>query len=71
MLETHHQFSSEKLLIPRNEAARTLSISLGKLEDLIRSGQLDIVRIGRRVLVPHEAIRRFLGEMQSRHCARI
>ncbi len=38
MLEIHHQFSREKLLISRNEAAHTLSISLGKLEDLIRSG---------------------------------
>ena len=35
MLEMHHQFLPEKLLLPRTEAAHTLSISLGKLEDLI------------------------------------
>jgi len=37
MLEMHSQFSTEKLLLPRTEAAHTLSISLGKLEpDSIR-----------------------------------
>jgi excisionase family DNA binding protein len=65
MLEMHPQFSPEKLLLPRTEAAHTLSISLGKLEDLIRSGQLDVVRIGRRVLVSRDALRRLLSDMES------
>jgi len=68
MLQMHQQFSPEKLLLPRTEAARTLSISLGKLEDLIRSGQLDVVRIGRRVLVSRDALLRLLGDMEiQRH----
>jgi excisionase family DNA binding protein len=65
MFEMHSQFSTEKLLLPRTEAAHTLSISLGKLEDLIRSGQLDVVRIGRRVLVSRNALLRLLGDMES------
>jgi excisionase family DNA binding protein len=65
MFEMHQQLSAEKLLLPRIEAAHTLSISLGKLEDLIRSGQLDIVRIGRRVLVPRDALRRLLRDMEA------
>lgn len=65
MFEMHSQFSIEKLLLPRTEAAHTLSISLGKLEDLIRSGQLDVVRIGRRVLVSRDALLRLLGDMET------
>lgn len=61
----YQQFSPEKLLLPRTEAAHVLSISLGKLEDLIRSGQLEVVRIGRRVLVSRDALRRLLGDMES------
>jgi hypothetical protein len=38
MLEMNQRFSAEKLLLPRIEAAHALSISFGKLEDLIRSG---------------------------------
>jgi excisionase family DNA binding protein len=67
MFEMHQQFSAEKLLLPRTEAARSLSISLGKLEDLIRSGQLDVVRIGRRVLVSRDALRRLLRDMEAQH----
>jgi len=65
MLEMHQQYSTDKLLLPRTEAAHALSISLGKLEDLIRSGQLDVVRIGRRVLVSRDALGRLLGDMES------
>jgi excisionase family DNA binding protein len=65
MLEMHSQSSAQKLLLPRTEAAHMLSISLGKLEDLIRSGQLDVVRIGRRVLVSRDALLRLLGDMET------
>jgi excisionase family DNA binding protein len=49
---------SEKLLYSRNDAARGLSISIRKLEELIRSGQVQVVRIGRRVLIAHDELRR-------------
>jgi excisionase family DNA binding protein len=55
-----------RLLFPRAEAARSLSISLGKLEQLIRDGEVSVIRIGRRVLVPRESITLFLN---SRHAA--
>jgi excisionase family DNA binding protein len=49
---------SEKLLYSRNDAARGLSISVRKLEELIRAGQVQVVRIGRRVLIAHDELRR-------------
>jgi hypothetical protein len=39
-------------------------ISLGK-QEVIRSGQLDVVRIGRRVLVSRDALLRLLGDMET------
>jgi excisionase family DNA binding protein len=49
--------STEKTLYSRDDAARALSISVRKLEQLIRSGQLRVVKIGRRVLIKREALR--------------
>jgi excisionase family DNA binding protein len=49
--------STEKMLYSRDDAARALSISVRKLEQLIRSGQLRVVKIGRRVLIKREALR--------------
>ena len=44
----------------RNEAARQLGVSLRTLARLIASGEIAIVRIGRRVLVPQSAIDAFI-----------
>jgi excisionase family DNA binding protein len=56
-----HKPVPEKMLYSRDEAARTLSISIRKLEQLIRSGQLRVVRIGRRVLIAQEELRQIAG----------
>lgn len=59
----------DRLLFPRTEAARSLSISLGKLEQLIRDGEVRVIRIGRRVLVPRESIALFLNSRRAAEAA--
>ncbi len=49
----------EALLVSRKEAARVLSVSRGKLDQLISKGTIQARRIGRRVLVPREELERF------------
>ncbi|KPM52729.1 hypothetical protein ACG83_24960 [Frankia sp. R43] len=46
----------EKLLLTTDEAAETLGIGRSTLYDLIRSGKLRTVKIGRRRLVPAAAL---------------
>jgi excisionase family DNA binding protein len=55
------QYSKEKMLYSRNDAAHALSISLRKLEQLIRDRQLRVVRIGRRVLIASDDLRQLAG----------
>jgi excisionase family DNA binding protein len=49
----------EPLLHARQEAARLLSISIRKLDLLIRQKSLKTVKIGRRTLIPHYELKRF------------
>jgi excisionase family DNA binding protein len=46
----------ERLLYPRRDAADLLSISLRKLDRMIRERAIRVVRIGRRTLVPREQL---------------
>lgn len=46
----------EKLLLTTGEAAKQLGIGRSTLYDLIRSGKLRTVKIGRRRLVPATAL---------------
>jgi hypothetical protein len=48
-----------RLLYDREEAARQLSISVRSLDYLIANKQLDIRRLGKKVLVPHASLVRF------------
>jgi len=49
----------KRILHPRGDAADLLSISLRKLDSLIKSRTLKVVRIGRRTLVPNQQLVRF------------
>lgn len=44
------------------EAAKYLSLGRTKMFELIRKGELQTIKIGRRRLVPLSALRRLLGE---------
>jgi excisionase family DNA binding protein len=49
----------ERILHSRQDAARLLAISLRKVDDLIQSKQLRVVKIGRRSLVARAELERF------------
>jgi len=50
-----------KLLVSREEAAAMLSISVRALDYLVANDRLSSRRIGSRVLIPIEDVRRFAG----------
>jgi excisionase family DNA binding protein len=52
---------SERLTYTVEEAARAIGVSRGLAYELVRRGDLRTVHVGRRVLVPREAVRDFLG----------
>jgi excisionase family DNA binding protein len=47
----------ERLVIPREEAADMLSISLSKLDQMIEAGEIASYKIGRRRVIDREALR--------------
>jgi excisionase family DNA binding protein len=54
----------EKRTLTVTEAARALGIGRSAAYEAARSGQLPAIRIGRRVLVPTEALQRLLDSVQ-------
>ena len=49
----------EKLLHTRNEAAELLSVSVRTIDSLIANKELNVRRIGSRVLIPHQVLVQF------------
>jgi excisionase family DNA binding protein len=56
---------SARLLYDKPEAAAQLSISERVLERLIKDGDLDTVQIGRRRLVPAEALVAYVERIKA------
>jgi excisionase family DNA binding protein len=54
----------ESLLLSKQQAAQMLGISLRSLEHLIAKQELQILRIGRRVLVSRTALVSFAGSQR-------
>jgi excisionase family DNA binding protein len=50
------------LAIPVAEVAKRLNVSRGSVYESIRNGQLQVLRIGRRTLVPVQELRRWVAE---------
>jgi len=50
-----------EIFMTREETAKALRLSLRTVDTLIRRGELAVRRVGRRVLVPTDEIRRFAG----------
>jgi excisionase family DNA binding protein len=61
--------SEDKLLLSRREAAELLSISPRSLDYLIAGSILQVRRIGSRVLIPTEALQRFIRADHPRKIA--
>lgn len=51
-----------RILIARPDAAHLLSISLRKLDQLIQTHAIKIVKIGKRTLIPQVELENFAGE---------
>lgn len=51
----------EKLALSVCEAADALGISRGKAYEQVRMGRLASIRLGRRILIPREAVLELLG----------
>jgi len=58
--------SATKLLLTPNEAAQQLAVSRTKIYELMATGTLRSIHIGRLRRVPVEALRDFIGDMESR-----
>ena len=56
---------TEKLLYAIPQAAEQLSVSSRVLERLIADGEVDTVKIGRRRLVPAEALARYVEKVKA------
>lgn len=56
--------STPRLLYPYGEAAEQLGISQRVLERLIRDGEIESVPIGRRKLVPAEALTDYVERLR-------
>lgn len=57
---THHAPAPAPLLVNSRDAARLLAISPRTLFALVKSGQVPVVRVGRRVLFSVEALQRWV-----------
>jgi excisionase family DNA binding protein len=56
---------SERLTYTVSEAAKAIGVSRALAYELVRRGDLRTVHVGRRVLVPRDAVRDFLGLKQE------
>lgn len=56
---------SARILHSKPEAASQLSVSERVLERLISDGSIDTVKIGRRRLVPHEALESYVAALRE------
>ena len=55
------QMTGHRLVLTVEEAARLLRISRGLAYEMVRTGRLPSIRLGRRLLVPRPALERMLG----------
>jgi excisionase family DNA binding protein len=52
---------NEKLAYSRREACETLSIGFTKLHEIINSGALKTIKVGRKTLITGESLRAFVA----------
>lgn len=55
--------SPTRLLHDLDETAELLSISRRVVDRLVRDGKIDTVKLGRRRLVPHEALEDYVARL--------
>ena len=64
-----------RVMLPQDEhaqvrdvaaTAQVLGVGPGSVRKMIKAGELRCVRVGRRVLIPHAEVERFLAESVGR-----
>ena len=55
-------FTMEKLLVSITDAAKALSLGRTSIYELMRSGELETRKMGRRRLITASSLRRLVGE---------
>ena len=55
----------ERLLVSINEAWSQLGVSRSKLFELVAAGEVEVVKIGRRTLVPQESLRDYVDRLRA------
>ncbi len=53
--------ADEKVAYSASEAAETLGVSERHIRDMVTEGQIRVVRLGRRLLIPADALRELLA----------
>jgi excisionase family DNA binding protein len=53
------------LVWTRQQAASRLTIGLTKLDEEIKAGRIETVRLGARRLVPEESLRQYVGRLSE------
>jgi excisionase family DNA binding protein len=59
-IETNYMLTDARLVVTVAEAAKLLGISRSFAYELVKRGELPIVRLGRRQLVPKETLSRLM-----------
>lgn len=62
--------ATDPILLSRKKTAALLGISIGTVDALVRKGQLEPVRLGRRVLFRRDAIERLTLTARQRRALR-
>ena len=61
---THQEFTLENIFVSREIAASVLSISVVTLDRLVRAGQIERVKAGRRVLFTRASLNRYAEHLE-------
>jgi excisionase family DNA binding protein len=59
-IETNYMLTDSRLVVTVSEAANLLGISRSFAYELVKRGELPVVRLGRRQLVPKESLSRLM-----------
>ena len=59
---------SDRMTYSVDEAARLLGLGRSSMYELVNRGELPVVRVGRRILIPTASLAAFLGtDLPTRH----
>ena len=64
-IETHYMLTDSRLVVTIAEAAKLLGISRSFAYELVKRGELPVVRLGRRQLVPKESLSQLMESSKS------